>query len=213
MKLTDDLLQKFNDQITLEFEASMVYRQLAIAADDLDLSGMAAWLRHQADEEIVHANKFIDHVADRDSFPTIGAIPAPPVQAGLSALEIFRAALAHEQKVSEAIRELYRATESAGDLNSRPLLNWFLDEQIEEEATVSEIVGQLELVGDDGSGLLRIDGRLSPPAASSAAHAPARSPTGPGRCVSVPAAMLDLRPARAPARPSAPPQEEPWSDS
>ena len=105
MKLTDDLLQKFNEQITLEFEASMVYRQLAIAADDLDLSGMAAWLRHQADEEIVHANKFIDHVADRDSFPTIGAIPAPPVQAGLSALEIFRAALAHEQKVSEAIRE------------------------------------------------------------------------------------------------------------
>ena len=82
------------------------------------------------------------------------------MQAGLSALEIFRAALAHEQKVSEAIRELYRATESAGDLNSRPLLNWFLDEQIEEEATVSEIVGQLELVGDDGSGLLRIDGRL-----------------------------------------------------
>jgi len=160
MKLTDDLLQKFNAQITLEFEASMVYRQLAIAADDLDLSGMAAWLRHQADEEIVHANKFIDHVADRDSVPTIGAIPAPPVQAGLSALEIFRAALAHEQKVSEAIRELYRATESAGDLNSRPLLNWFLDEQIEEESTVSEIVGQLELVGDDGSGLLRIDGRL-----------------------------------------------------
>ena len=160
MKLTDDLLQKFNEQITLEFEASMVYRQLAIAADDLDLSGMAAWLRHQADEEIVHANKFIDHVADRDSFPTIGAIPAPPVQAGLSALEIFRAALAHEQKVSEAIRELYRATESAGDLNSRPLLNWFLDEQIEEEATVSEIVGQLEHVGDDGLGLLRIDGRL-----------------------------------------------------
>lgn len=144
MKLTDDLLQKFNDQITLEFEASMVYRQLAIAADDLDLSGMAAWLRHQADEEIVHANKFIDHVADRDSVPTIGAIPAPPVQAGLSALEIFRAALAHEQKVSEAIRELYRATESAGDLNSRPLLNWFLDEQIEEESTVSEI--------DDGGG-------------------------------------------------------------
>ena len=156
MKLTYDLLQKFNDQITLEFEASMVYRQLAIAADDLDLSGMASWLRHQADEEIVHANKFIDHVADRDSFPTIGAIPAPPVQAGLSALEIFRAALEHEQKVSEAIRELYRATESAGDLNSRPLLNWFVDEQIEEEATVSDIIGRLRLVGEDGSGVLRL---------------------------------------------------------
>lgn len=85
------------------------------AVAGLDLSGMAAWLRHQADEE----------------------------------------------KVSESIRELYRATDAAGDLSSRPLLNWFLEEQIEEEATVSEIVGQLELLGDDGSGLLRMDTRLS----------------------------------------------------
>lgn len=83
------------------------------------------------------------------------------VDADLSALEIFRAALAHEKKVSESIRELYRATDTAGDLSSRPLLNWFLEEQIEEEATVSEIVGQLKLVGDDGSGLLRMDTRLS----------------------------------------------------
>ena len=161
MKLTEDLLQKFDYQITLEFEASMVYRQLAIAADDLDLSGMAAWLRHQADEEIVHANKFIDHVADRDSVPTIGAIPAPPVQAGISALEIFRAALAHEQKVSEQIRTITRLADEVGDLESRGLLNWFLSEQIEEEATVGEILDQLNLVGDDGSGLLRIDARLA----------------------------------------------------
>ena len=160
MKLTDDLLKKFNDQITLELEASTVYRQLAIAADNLDLSGMAAWLRRQADEEIVHANKFIDHVTDRDAYVEIGAINAPQVSRDSTALDIFEAALAHEEKVSEAIRELYRATDAAGDLNARPLLNWFVDEQIEEEATVSEIIGQLRLVGDDGSGLLRIDQRL-----------------------------------------------------
>ncbi|XNY99329.1 ferritin [Micrococcus luteus] len=160
MKLTDDLLKKFNDQITLELEASTVYRQLAIAADNLDLTGMAAWLRHQADEEIVHANKFIDHVTDRDAYAEIGAVNAPQVPRGATALDIFEAALAHEEKVSEAIRELYRATDAAGDLNARPLLNWFVDEQIEEEATVSEIIGQLRMVGDDGSGLLRIDQRL-----------------------------------------------------
>ena len=160
MKLTDDLLKKFNDQITLELEASTVYRQLAIAADNLDLSGMAAWLRRQADEEIVHANKFIDHVTDRDAYVEIGAIKAPKVDRDATAKDIFEAALAHEEKVSEAIRELYRATDAAGDLNARPLLNWFVDEQIEEEATVSEIIGQLRMVGDDGSGLLRIDQRL-----------------------------------------------------
>ena len=159
MKMSADLEKAFNDQISLEFSASLVYRQLAIELDLMDLPGMAKWLRHQADEEIVHANRFIDHVVDRDNRPVIGDVSAPAVQVG-SALEAFKAALAHEQKVSESIRNLYRAGEKDGDLDSRPLLNWFLEEQVEEEATVSEIVGQLELVGDDGSGLLRIDGRL-----------------------------------------------------
>lgn len=160
MKLTQELESQFNSQITMEFEASLVYRQLAIEADVQDLVGMAAWLRHQADEEIVHANKFIDHVTDRDGHPHVGAIAAPQVGAEPTAVEIFQAALAHEQKVSESIRNLYRACESAGDLDSRPLLNWFLDEQIEEEATVGEIVGRLERVGDDGTGLLRLDDEL-----------------------------------------------------
>ncbi|MCG7427740.1 ferritin [Helcobacillus massiliensis] len=161
MKITKDLEKKFNDQITLEFEASMTYRQLAIEADRQDLSGMGQWLRAQADEEIVHANKFIDHVVDREGHAQIESIPAPELtEKTMTALEIFQAALAHEQKVSEAIRELYRETEKAGDLDARPLLNWFIDEQLEEEATVGEIVGQLELVGEDGSGLLRIDQEL-----------------------------------------------------
>ncbi|SLM89658.1 ferritin [Brachybacterium nesterenkovii] len=160
MKLSTDLEKKFNEQITLEFEASIVYRQLAIEADQQDLPGIAAWLRHQADEEIVHANKFIDHVVDRDGQARIGAIAAPEVPSGLSMKEVFAAALAHEQKVSEAIRELYRSADKEGDYNARPLLNWFVDEQIEEEATASEILGRLELIGDDGSGLLRLDAEL-----------------------------------------------------
>lgn len=159
MRLTDALEAMFNDQITLEFKASMVYRQLAIEMEIRDLPGMAAWLRHQADEEIVHANKFIDHVADRDNHPQIGDISAPEVKVD-SVLDAFQAALEHEQVVSDAIRKLYRATEEAGDLDSRPLLNWFLAEQIEEEATVSEIVGRVELINDDGPGLLRLDEEL-----------------------------------------------------
>lgn len=160
MKLTPELESKFNAQITMELEASLVYRQLAVEADVQDLVGMAAWLRHQADEEIVHANKFIDHVTDRGSHATIGAIAAPAVPEAPTAGDIFKAALAHEEKVSESIRNLYRACDDAGDLDARPLLNWFLDEQIEEEATVGEIVGRIERVGDDGVGLLRLDDEL-----------------------------------------------------
>lgn len=159
MELSKDLEKAFNDQITLEMSASTVYRQLAIEMDLMDLPGMATWLRHQADEEIVHANKFIDHVLDRGNHAQIGAVEAPKVKVD-SVLDAFEAAYAHEQKVSEAIRTLYRATEQAGDLDSRHLLNWFLNEQIEEEATVSEIVGRVKLIGDDGPGLLRLDDEL-----------------------------------------------------
>ena len=160
MKMSASLEKAFNTQITLEFEASLVYRQLAITMDEMDLPGMAAWLRHQADEEIVHANKFIDHVADRDNKAVIGSIPAPTVMV-TSVLDAFEAAYAHEQRVSEAIRELFRAAEKEGDLDARPLLNWFLEEQIEEEATVSEIVGRVKLINDDGPGLLRLDDELA----------------------------------------------------
>jgi ferritin len=159
MQLNSALEKAFNKQITLEFEASMVYRQLAIEMEIRDLPGIAAWLRHQADEEIVHANKFIDHLTQRGNHPEIGAMNAPKVKVG-SVLEVFQAAQAHEQRVSEAIRTLYRTTEKAGDLDARPLLNWFLSEQIEEEATVSEIVGRVRLIDNDGPGLLRLDEEL-----------------------------------------------------
>ena len=159
MKLSTTLETAFNAQITLEFQASLVYRQLAIELELMDLSGMAAWLRHQADEEVVHANKFIDHVADRDNHPAIGSTTAPEARV-TSVLDAFTAALAHEEKVSESIRNLYRIAEKEGDLDSRPLLNWFLEEQVEEEATVKEIVGRVRMINDDGPGLLRLDEEL-----------------------------------------------------
>lgn len=160
MRLTAALEKKFNDQITLEFESNMVYRQLAVEADAQDLPGMASWLRHQADEEIAHANKFIEHLDKRDNHAVIGAMPAPKVKKEASPLEIFQLALKHEQKVSESIRDLYRACDEAGDLDSRPLLTWFISEQIEEEDTVNQILGRIQLIDNDGPGLLRLDAEL-----------------------------------------------------
>ncbi len=160
MPITPELQSKFNAQITLEFSASLVYRQLAAEMDVQDFRGLAAWMRAQADEEMVHANKFIDHVIDRDGHPSIGAIDAPKVGTGVSVLDVFEAALDHERKVSESIRDLYRASEAAGDVDSRPLLNWFVEEQIEEEAIVGEIIGHLKLIDGDGPGLLKLDNKL-----------------------------------------------------
>ncbi|KAB1659572.1 ferritin [Pseudoclavibacter chungangensis] len=159
MKLQGELETAFNAQVTLEIEASIVYRQLAIDMDVLDLPGIAGWFRAQAEEEIVHANKFIDHMIDRDAHPVIQPISGSGTTVE-TVLDAFKASLAHEVKVSESIRNLYRLAQKEGDIDAFPLLNWFVDEQLEEEATVAEIIGRVELIGNDGNGLLRLDSEL-----------------------------------------------------
>lgn len=159
MKLTEAMEKAFSDQITLELESSIAYLQLAIAAEDLDLPGIASWFRLQSDEEREHAAKFIQHVTDRGNRPQIGAISAP-VHPGDSVVAAFEAALAHEQRVSESIRDLYRSAQSEGEIDSIPLLHWFIEEQVEEESTVNEILGRLRHIDEDGTGLLRLDAEL-----------------------------------------------------
>lgn len=158
MELTD-LKQSFNDQVTLELTAAVVYRQLSIDMNALDLPGIASWFKAQAEEEQVHAEKFIAHMLDRNATPLIGTI-APGAEHATTVLAAFEASLAHEKKVSEAIRDLYRAAQAAGDIDALPLLNWFVEEQLEEEATVSAIISRIKLIGDDGPGLLRLDAEL-----------------------------------------------------
>ncbi|MFD2675232.1 ferritin [Gulosibacter bifidus] len=159
MKLTGKLESAFNDQVTLETVAALTYEQLAIDMEAIDLPGIASWFRAQADEERVHAGKFIAHMLDRDAHPRYGnmTVEAETVTTVLAA---FEASLAHEQKVSEAIRGLYKIAQAEGDIDSLPLLHWFISEQLEEEATVGEIIGRVKLIGEDGTGLLKLDQEL-----------------------------------------------------
>lgn len=159
MKLTGKLAEAINAQVTLEFQAAIVYRQLAMEMRIQDLPGIAGWFHAQSNEELVHAQKFSDHMTDRDAHPTIGTITAPDLTI-TSVMDAFAAALAHEQKVSEAIRNLYRLAQQEGDIDAIPLLNWFVNEQLEEEATVTEIIGRVKLIGADGNGFLRLDAEL-----------------------------------------------------
>lgn len=158
--IDEQLKEAMTQQVTEEYAAAYMYRYLANEMDVLSFPGLCAWLTAQAQEETEHAQKFAKHLIDRGEHvqPRTITIDAPAINGPLDA---FRAALAHEQKVSEQIRTIARLADEVGDLESRGLLNWFLTEQIEEEATVGEIVDQLELVGADGSGLLRIDATLA----------------------------------------------------
>lgn len=159
MSINKKFAKQLNAQVIAEQEAALVYTQLAYELDRLSFSGMRDWMFAQAAEERVHAQKFAQHLLDRGERVQLGDIKIPAIKIN-HPLEAFEASLRHEEKVSELIRELTRTADKVGDIDSRSLLNWFLDEQIEEESTVGEIIDRIKIVGSDGSGLLRIDQEL-----------------------------------------------------
>lgn len=159
MKMSDQLAEKFNRQIDLELASSIAYLQMAAYFDSRSLPGMASWMRIQSEEERAHGLKFFDHVLDRGNRIALGAGEAPKTDFS-SAVDAFETALAQEQRVSESISGLYAAALADGDSASFSMLQWFLEEQIEEESTVSDIVEQLKLIGNDGGALLLLDREL-----------------------------------------------------
>jgi ferritin len=160
MKMNEELETAFNKQITMEFESSMLYRQLAIEFELKDLPGIASWMMGHAAEEITHADRLINHLTDRDNHPVIGDIHMPSIKINTVA-EAFEVALEAEEKVSESIRNLFRLGQETGDVDSRPTIDWFIAEQVEEEATVREILGRAKLINEDGPGILRLDDELA----------------------------------------------------
>lgn len=160
MSIDDKLKDALNNQVTAELSAAISYRQLSFIADGLGFAGMRDWLHIQSDEELRHAQLFADHLLDREVVPEIKQIKAPKISA-TSALEIFEAALKDEETISEMIRNLASIVDEVKDYDARPLIDSFLTEQIEEVSTVREILDRIRIVGEDGSGLLRIDAELA----------------------------------------------------
>lgn len=159
MSMNEKFHDILNSQVTAEHESALIYQQLSYELERLSFPGMSAWMAAQAAEERGHAQKIAEHMLARDVRVQIGDITIDPVKVD-APLIAFETALRHERKISEMIREIARVADAVEDYDSRSLVNWFLDEQIEEEDTVSEIVDRIRLVGDDGSGLLRIDSEL-----------------------------------------------------
>lgn len=149
----------FNDQIALEQASAQAYLQLAVWADSRDYTGMALWFAAQAAEEREHAELFIDHVLDRDGEVELQTLDAPPHEFD-NAIAAFEAALAHEEKVTAAIADLYGQINDAKDFRSLPLLTRFLDEQVHEEASVRTIVAELKMTNGDPSAVLMLDREL-----------------------------------------------------
>jgi ferritin len=125
----------------------------------LNLDGMAHWMRCQAHEEMIHAMKFFDHLIDRGEKVTLLDMKQHKTTWG-SPLEAWQDAYKHEQFISGKIRDLMKIARDVMDFTSEPMLNWFIAEQIEEEANASKNAEQLEFVGDDKQAILLLDREL-----------------------------------------------------
>lgn len=159
MKMPDELADAVNDQITMEMASSVAYLQMSAHFEAENLTGMASWMRMQAEEEKDHAHRFMDFVLDRGNSVRLGAIEAP--ESSFESVEhVFKTALEQEQTVTKAIHDIYRLASDKGDLASFPFLQEFIEEQNEEEATVETILERVRLAGGESSAILLLDREL-----------------------------------------------------
>ncbi len=149
-----------NDQIAREFESAYLYLSMAAYFEAQNLSGFAHWMRAQYREELEHAMKLFNFMADNGGKVELKALDQPPSDFG-SASAAMAETLRHERSITASINELYELAMQEKDYPSQLVLQWFITEQAEEEKSVGDIIAQLDLVGDNGSAMLMVDRRLA----------------------------------------------------
>lgn len=159
MMLGEKMQQALNGQINAEMYSSYLYLAMSAYFESVGLGGFSRWMQLQAQEELMHAMKLYHYVNERGGRVILTAIDAPPAEWD-SALAVFEATYQHEQKVTGLIHGLVDLAIKEKDHATNSFLQWFVTEQVEEEATASEVVNKLRLMGDAPGGLFVMDREL-----------------------------------------------------
>lgn len=157
--LSENMLNELNKQINEETYSAYLYQAMSAYIADVGYAGAATWLDHQAEEEMIHARKFYDYILERGGKIELHGIEKPPQDHG-SLLDIFKAALEHEEHITGRINHLVSLARDEKDYATDNFLQWFVAEQVEEESTASEIIDKLELIGDHVGGIFQLDKEL-----------------------------------------------------
>ena len=152
--------EAFNEQINEELFSSYVYLAMAAHFETRNLEGFTSWMKLQAQEELQHAMRLFDHINRRGGRVVLKAIGEPPLDFG-SPVEVFEKALAHEEHISACIHRLYGIAVEEKDYPAQMELQWFIDEQVEEEENAGRVVDLLKMAGDSQSALLMLDRELA----------------------------------------------------
>ena len=158
--ITKKMEVALNGQINKEIYSAYLYLAMSAYCNKLNLPGSEHWFRMQYDEEVIHMTKMFDYVMQHGGDAHLLQIDEPPREFG-TVLEAFEASLAHEQFVTMSINELLDVAVEERDHATQVFLQWYITEQVEEEANVQEIVQRFKMAGDNGGALMMIDDKLA----------------------------------------------------
>lgn len=158
--ISDKLQNAINEQIVKEYFSANLYLNMASYFSQLGLNGFEHWMRIQYEEEIIHMMKFFNYIIDRGGKAEIDALEKPATE-WKSPLAVFEAAYAHEQFITGSINDLMSIAIETKDYAATSFLQWYVDEQVEEEDNTSRISAQLKLIDNDKSALFFLDKELS----------------------------------------------------
>ena len=158
--LSPKMEEALNNQINAEYYSSYLYLSMANYFETINLQGFANWMRIQALEEMTHGEKFFNFLCEVGARTNLLPIDGPKNDYK-SPLEVLEYSLEHEKFVTASIGKLMTIAKEEGDHASEIFLQWFVTEQVEEEASFGLLVKKLERIGDDGNGLLRLDEELA----------------------------------------------------
>lgn len=153
MMISEKMAKRLNEQVTHEYFAKWAYLAMALAFEDMNLKGFANWFYAQAAEEEGHARKIGTYMLDQGASVKLMALPEPKTDYK-SAEEIVQAALNHELKVTEQVHEIARMAEEEGDLATRNFISWKIEEQVEEVASMTELLAMVKMAQSPGQLLM-----------------------------------------------------------
>ena len=157
--ISTKMQEALNKQLNEELFSSYLYLSMATYFEEKNLKGFAHWFRIQSQEENMHGMKFFNFIVQKGGKVSLKQIETPKTDWN-SILEVFTDSLKHEQKISGLINLLTELSMNEKDYATHTFLQWFITEQVEEEANVHELIQKLEMIGDNKSGLYLLDNEL-----------------------------------------------------
>ncbi len=157
--LSQKINKALNDQIVMEAYASAYYLAMASWCEQKGFQGSASFFYKQAEEERMHMLKIFRYVNEAEGHALSPAVPQPAHDFA-SYNSLFETSLEHEKKVTASIHEIMKLASDNNDFRTLNLLQWFVDEQLEEEKQMQTILDKLKLIGKDGVGLYMLDSEL-----------------------------------------------------